>query len=103
MELAYYYRRAGRTQDMEWALTQSLSAPDHDGMPAFDGAFILLRSGRNFPGAVRMLRHYLEGDNLVEGGPTFRAQYLLGELLEKQGDRRGAADEFRSALALAAQ
>lgn len=103
VELAYYYRRAGRPQEMEWALTQSLAATEHDGMPAFDGAFILLRTGRNFPGAVQMLRQYLNGENLAEEGPAFRAQYLLGELAEKQGDRQRAAEEFRSALALASQ
>jgi tetratricopeptide (TPR) repeat protein len=103
VELAYYYRRAGRPQEMEAALMQSASAVNHDGMPAFDGAFILLRTGRNFPGAVQMLRQYLHGENLSEEGPAFRAQYLLGELLEKQGDHQGAAEEFRSALALAAQ
>lgn len=103
VELAYYYRRAGRPQEMEWALSQANSAVEHDGMPAFDAAFILLRTGRNFPGAIHMLREYLNGDNLSEDGPAFRAQYLLGELLEKQGDRKGAANEFRSALALAPQ
>lgn len=103
VELAYYYRRAGRPQEMEWALSQANSAVEHDGMPAFDAAFILLRTGRNFPGAIHMLREYLNGDNLSEDGPAFRAQYLLGELLEKQGDRQGAANEFRSALALAPQ
>jgi tetratricopeptide (TPR) repeat protein len=103
VELAYYYRRAGRPQDMEWALTQSLPAAHHDGMPAYDGAFILLRTGRNFPAAIQMLRQYLNGEELSEDGPAFRAQYLLGELLEKQGDRQGAAEEFRSALALAPQ
>jgi tetratricopeptide (TPR) repeat protein len=103
VELAYYYRRAGRPQEMEWALAQSRSAAHHDGMAAFDGAFALLRTGRNFPQAVQMMRQYLGGDDLSEEGPTFRAQYLLGELLEKQGDRQGAAQEFRSALALAPQ
>lgn len=103
VELAYYYRRAGRLQEMEWALTQSLSAAHHDGMAAFDGAFILLRTGRNLPGAVRMMQQYLSSDDLAEEGPAFRAQYLLGELKEKQGDRQAAAQEFRSALALAAQ
>lgn len=101
VELAYYYRRAGRPQEMEWALTQSLNAVHHEGMAAFDAAFVLLRTGRNYPGAVQMLRQYLNGDDLAEEGPAFRAQYLLGELLEKQGDRQGAAQEFRSALALA--
>jgi tetratricopeptide (TPR) repeat protein len=103
VELAYYYRRAGRPQDMELALTQSRSAAHHDGMAAFDGAFVLLRTGRSYPAAVQMMRQYLSGDDLSEDGPAFRAQYLLGELLEKQGDPQGAAQEFRSALALAPQ
>lgn len=103
VELAYYYRRAGRPQDMESAITKSVTAAHRDGIPEFDGAFLLLRTGRNFPGAIQMLRHYLGGDGLSEDGPAFRAHYLLGELLEKQGDRQHAGEEFRAALALAAQ
>jgi tetratricopeptide (TPR) repeat protein len=103
VELAYYYRRAGRPQEMESAIVSSKTGLHHDGMPAFDGAFLLLRTGHNFPDAVEMLRHYLEGSDLSEEGPTFRAHYLLGELLEKQGDRQGALEEFRAAQTLAPQ
>jgi tetratricopeptide (TPR) repeat protein len=103
VELAYFYRRAGRQQDMESAISSAKTAVHHDGMPAFDGAFLLLRTGRNFPGAIEMLRRYLQGSDLSEEGPTFRAHYLLGELLEKQGDRQAAAEEFRAAQALAPQ
>jgi tetratricopeptide (TPR) repeat protein len=103
VELAYYYRRAGRSQDMESAVDQSLTAAHHDGMPAYDGAFLLLRTGRNFPVAIQLLRLYLDGSELSEDGPAFRARHLLGELLEKQGDRQHAAEEFRAALALAPQ
>jgi len=103
VELAYYYRRAGRPQDMESAVTQSLTAAHHDGMPAYDGAFLLLRTGRNFPVAIQMLRLYLDGSELSEDGPAFRARHLLGELLEKEGERQQAAEEFRAALALAPQ
>jgi TolA-binding protein len=103
VELAYYYRRAGRPQDMESAIASARTALHHDGMPAFDGAFLLLRTGHNFPAAIDMLRHYLEGSDLSEEGPTFRAHYLLGELLEKQGDQSRAAEEFRASQALASQ
>jgi tetratricopeptide (TPR) repeat protein len=103
VELAYYYRRAGRPQDMESAVNQAFTAVHHDGMPAYDGAFLLLRTGRNFPVAIRMLRLYLDGPELCEEGPAFRARHLLGELLEKQGDSQHAAEEFRAALALAPQ
>jgi tetratricopeptide (TPR) repeat protein len=103
VELAYYYRRAGRPQDMESAIASARNAANHDGMPAFDGAFLLLRTGHNFPGAIEMLRRYLDGSDLSEEGPSFRAHYLLGELLEKQGDQTRAVEEFRAAQALASQ
>lgn len=102
VELAYYYRRAGRLQDMEAAIDSSLKAAGPDGTPKYDAAYLLLRTGRNFPGAVQMLRDYLD-NHTSEDGPVFRAHYLLGELLEKQGDRERASQEFRAALALASQ
>jgi tetratricopeptide (TPR) repeat protein len=103
VELAHYYKRAARLQDMEEAITQSLSAPRHDSIPEYDSAFLLADAGRNFPGAIQMLRAYLAGEDPSEDGPTFHAHYLLGKLLEKQGDRHTAAEEYRSALALASQ
>jgi len=103
VELAYYYRRAGRLQEMENAINRSLTASQHEGIPEYDGAFILLRTGRNFPQAVRLLRDYTGGQNTSEDGPVFQAHYLLGQLLEKQGDRQAAAEEYRAALALASQ
>lgn len=100
-ELAYYYRRAGRTQDMEGAINQSLTASHQTSLPEYDGAYLLLRTERNLNAAAQMLRRYLAGDSLSEDGPAFHAHFMLGELLEKQGDRKGAAAEFRAALALA--
>ena len=103
IELAYYYRRAGRPQDMENAINRSLTASHADGIPEYDGGFLLLRTGRNFPAAVQMLRRYVSGDQISEDGPVFRAYFLLGQLMEKQGDRHSAAEEYRAALALASQ
>jgi predicted negative regulator of RcsB-dependent stress response len=45
-----------------------------------------------------LLRRYLASP--VEEGPAFKAHDLLGQALEKQGDRKAAADEYRAALAL---
>jgi tetratricopeptide (TPR) repeat protein len=101
-ELAYYYRRASRPQDMEAAINESLTASHSTALPEYDGAFLLLRTGRNLSGAVQMLRRYLASEHLSEDGPAFHAHYMLGELMEKQGDRNGAAAEYRAALALAA-
>jgi len=101
--LAAFYHRTGRLEDMEAAITKSLSAPRKDGIPLFDSASLLLASGRNFPGAVHTLHEYLSLDATAEDGSAFQAHYLLGLLLEKQGDQKAAAGEYRAALALASE
>jgi tetratricopeptide (TPR) repeat protein len=101
--LATFYRRSGRLDEMEAAIAKSLSAPRKDGIPLFDGASALLTAGRNFQGAIRMLRQYLSLDDPAEDGPAFQAHYFLGLLLEKQRDLKAAAGEYRAALALASE
>ena len=103
IELAYFYRRAGRMQEMQAAVYQSLTAPRGTAIPQYDGAYLFLRTGRDFSNAVLMLKNYLNGNAMEEDGPAFRAHYMLGELLEKQGNRKGAAQEYRAALALASE
>jgi predicted Zn-dependent protease len=63
-----------------------------------DGASLLLRTGRNQALAVSFLRRYLAAP--VEEGPAFKAHDMLGQLLERQGDAKAAAEEYRAALAL---
>lgn len=100
LDLASFLRRSKRFDEMEDALRNLESSPlDHP--PALiDGANMLLRTGRNLPLAVRLLRRYFS-NGPVEEGPAFKAHDLLGQLLEKQGDRAAAAAEYRTALALA--
>jgi Tfp pilus assembly protein PilF len=59
----------------------------------------LFRSDVDLPFAVGLLERYLKAP--VEDGPAFKAHDLLGQIYEKQGDKRAAADQFRAALALA--
>jgi tetratricopeptide (TPR) repeat protein len=101
LNLAGFYRHADRIDEMDQALHSMESSPlDHPG--AFvDGAGMLLRTGRDYPLGVRLLRRYVDSSNTVEEAPAFKAHCLLGELLEKQGDRTGAAEQYRAALAMA--
>ena len=99
--LGSFYRRAGRVDDMETAVSKSLSAKRDEGVSLFDGATLLMNGGRNFPQAIQMLRRYLSLDDPAEDGPAFQAHYFLGVLLEKQGDTRAAVAEYRAAVALA--
>ena len=101
VNLASFYRRTGRLNDMEAAINSSLTARREEGISLFDGAGVLLNAGRDFPEAIKMLRSYLSLEDPAEDGPAFQAHYFLGVLLEKQGDVKAAAAEYRAALALA--
>ena len=101
--LASFYRKTGRLDEMVAVINKAAKAETRDGVALFDGAENLLAGGRNFPGAVEMLRRYLKTENLSEDGPAFDAHFLLGQLLERQGDPQGAAREYRAALAPASQ
>jgi tetratricopeptide (TPR) repeat protein len=101
LNLAGFYRHTNRFDDMEQALRTMESSPlDHPGA-LVDGAGMLLRTGRDYPLAIQLLRRYIACPNTVEEAPVFKAHYLLGEVLEKQGDRPAAAEEYRAALAMA--
>ncbi len=51
---------------------------------------MLERAGRSYPFATELVNRYL-ALGPVEKAPAFRAHYLRGALLEKQGDKAGAA------------
>jgi tetratricopeptide (TPR) repeat protein len=98
LDLAIFLRHANRLDEMEQALRTLESGPVDRPESLVDGASLLLRTGRDFPMAVRLLRRYLSSP--VEEAPAFKAHDYLGQLLEKQGDRRAAAEEYRAALVL---
>jgi tetratricopeptide (TPR) repeat protein len=99
LDLALFLRHAHRFDEMEQVLRTLESARIDRAESLMDGASILLRLDRDYPLAIRLVRRYLESP--VEEGPAFKAHDMLGHLLEKQGDRKAAADEYRAAVALA--
>jgi tetratricopeptide (TPR) repeat protein len=101
VNLASFYRHTGRLDEMETAINHASSAPAKEPVVLMDAAETLVRAGRNFPGAIQLLRQYLASSSTVEEAPTFKAHYLLGTILEKQGDKRAAAQEYSAALTLA--
>lgn len=98
-DLAAFLRHDNRLDEMNEALRQMETSPVDRRDTLMDAAGLLLRANRDLPLAVTLLRRYLAAP--VEEGPAFKAHDLLGRILEKQGDLRAAADEFRAALALA--
>src|SRR3989475_1016934 len=101
LNLASFYRHTGRLNDMEKAIDQISAAPIKASVVLVDAAETLVRAGRNFPLAVQLLRRYIASGSPSEDAPTFKAHYLLGTILEKQGDKPGAAQQYSAALTLA--
>jgi tetratricopeptide (TPR) repeat protein len=99
--LALFFRHQERWNDMEDAIQHAVSAQVDRPEIIMESGEVLLRSGRNFPAAVQYLRRYLALSSKVEEAPAFKAHYLLGTALEKQGDKQGAEQEYRAALSLA--
>ena len=101
LNLALFYRHHQRLDQMEDALNHAVSAQmGGNTTTLMEAAEILIREGRNFPGAIQMLHRYLSGTT-VEAAPAFKAHYLLGTVLEKEGDKQAAKQEYRAALSMA--
>ena len=101
VNLAGFYRHTNRLDDMEQALRTMESSPLDHPAALVDSAGMLSRTGRDNPMAIRLLRRYIASSNTVEEAPVFKAHCLLGELLEKQGERPAAAEQYRAALTMA--
>jgi len=100
LNLVLFLRRQKRYDDMERALVKLSQAPLSKPDVLVEAAEILYRAGRKYPFATELLHRYLDSGP-VEAAPAFKARYLLGLLLEKQGDKAGAAQEYRASLSLA--
>ena len=100
LELARFYKWTGRNDDVQTTVASALAAEKPRPIDLFTAAELLDGAGRNFPGAIQLLKTYLAG-KMVEDGPAFRAHYLIGEMYEKSGERNKAIAEYKAALALA--
>jgi len=98
--LALFYRHQQKWEEMERTVHRAASAPIDRPEILMESGEILIRAGRDFSGATELLRRYLAGST-VEQAPAFKAHYWLGTVLEKLGDKEGAAREYRASLALA--
>ncbi len=101
LNLASFFKRQHRYNEMEAAISSAVNSDRKKPVNNFDAATLLVGAGRNFIGAAQLLRKYLTAGLTTEEAPAFKAHYVLGEILEKQGDMAGAAAEYKAALQLA--
>jgi tetratricopeptide (TPR) repeat protein len=101
LNLARFYRHAGRLDEMEDAIQRATALEMNRPDLLVGAAELLIDTGRNLPQAIQLLRRYVSSSGTVEDAPVFKAHYLLGTVLERQGDKEAAAEQYRSALSLA--
>ena len=99
LNLALFFRHQKRFDEMEQAIVKLSQAPTTKLEVLEEASGMLYRAERSYPFAVELLHRYL-ATGPVEAAPAYKARYLLGLLLEKQGDKAGAAREYRASLAL---
>ncbi|MBV8049846.1 MAG: tetratricopeptide repeat protein, partial [Acidobacteriaceae bacterium] len=99
LNLAQFYRRTGHMDKMQDAIKHAIGA-DGSNRVLMQVAEILNRDKGDRAQAVELLQQYLSSPT-VEDAPAFKAHYLLGTIYEEQGKNEAAAQQYRSALALA--
>lgn len=101
LNLALFYKHVNRLDEMEQALEHAANARTGQNEVLVECAEILLRMDRDARTAAQFVRRYISSNVATEKSPMFKAHYVLGTALEKQGDKEGAAQEYTAALALA--
>ncbi len=101
LDLAHFLRGRKSWERFQQTVERAIQSARIQPTDHYDVAELLLNAGRNLPLAAEQMRAYIQSDRTEESAPLFRAHFLLGEILLKNGDVGQAAVEFRAALALA--
>jgi tetratricopeptide (TPR) repeat protein len=104
MELASFYRRRERWNEMVAAVRSGANAAQrdkHSAVALYDGAGTLAAANRELPLAAKLLEDYLASPNKTEEAPAFAAYSRLARVKEQLGDRDAANQDRAAAAALA--
>jgi tetratricopeptide (TPR) repeat protein len=101
MDLASFYRRRNRLDDMSTAAHTGAALDRRHGVALVDGASSLTQAHREPQVAIAWLQLYLNSHAQTEDAPAFAIHAKLAELLASQGDAAGAQQQLAAAHALA--
>jgi tetratricopeptide (TPR) repeat protein len=101
MDLASFYRRRGRLDDMSAAAHTGASLDRHHGPALVDGASSLTEAHREPQVAIQWLELYLGSHAQSEDAPAFAVRAKLAELLAQAGNPAAAQVQLAAAHALA--
>jgi len=101
MDLASFYRRHGRLDEMLAAAHTGANLDKSHGPALVDGASNLLLAGREPQTAILWLQEYLKSSAQSELAPAFIVHAELAQLLHQQGDEAAAQQQLAAVHALA--
>lgn len=101
MDLASFYRRRGRLDEMVTAAHTGAGLDPKHGPALVDGASNLALAGREPQTAIQWLQQYLNSNAQSEIAPSFVVRAQLAQLLKKQGDEEAARQQLAAVHALA--
>lgn len=101
MDLASFYRRRGRIDEMVAAVHAGAALDRHHGPALVDGAANLALAHREPQTAILWLQQYLASSAQSEDAPVFVVRAQLAHLLNDQGDGLAAQQQLAAARALA--
>jgi tetratricopeptide (TPR) repeat protein len=101
MDLAAFYRRRGRIDEMLTAAHTGASLDLNHGPALVDGASNLALAGREPQVAIQWLEQYLSSRAQREAAPAFVVRAQLADLLQIQGDLKAAQLQLAEVHALA--
>ncbi len=86
MDLASFYRRRKRYDDMVAAIHTGASLDPNHGPALVDGAANLIQANLEPQTAIQLLQQYLNSQAQSEDSPAFAVRAKLAQLLVDQGD-----------------
>lgn len=101
IDLASFYRRRGRLDDMLSAIHTGAALDSHHGAALVDAASNLTAAHREPQTAVQLLQLYLNSRAQTEDAPAFAVRAQLAGILADQGDAAGAQQQVAAAHELA--
>jgi len=101
MDLAAFYRRRGRLDDMVAAAHSGVALDRGHGPALVDGASNLTLANREPQTAIQWLQQYLNSSAQSELTPAFVVRAQLAHLLQRQGDQAAAEEQLTLVRSLA--
>jgi tetratricopeptide (TPR) repeat protein len=101
VDLAQFYRRRGRIDDMLTALNTAVGHDLAHGPVLVEAAALLNQTGRHAETAIGWLREYLNSHAQAEQAPAFVVRAQLARMLAMEGQQQAAQVELAAVHALA--